>query len=144
MDRLEKLEKIQNFNKESDLHELLLDLLPKMGYKDVTLTHERGNSPEMGKDIVASKMDEVENKKEWTAFVVKKGDVRGTSGGTKEINAQIDECFEFAWHSIVKGKNIKEGAKITKADGTVNYEAEVNGTDVIFDASGKFIKEAKD
>ena len=43
-----------------------------------------------------------------------------------------------------KGKTIKEGAKITKADGTVNYEAEVAGVDVIFDANGKFIKEAKD
>ncbi len=43
-----------------------------------------------------------------------------------------------------KGKAIKEGAKITKADGTVNYEAEVAGKDVIFDASGKFIKEIKD
>ncbi len=43
-----------------------------------------------------------------------------------------------------KGKTIKEGAKITKADGTVNYEAEVAGTDVIFDANGKFIREAKD
>ena len=43
-----------------------------------------------------------------------------------------------------KGKTIKEGAKITKADGTVNYEAEVAGKDVIFDANGKFIKEAKD
>lgn len=43
-----------------------------------------------------------------------------------------------------KGKTIKEGAKITKADGTVNYEAEVNGKDVMFDANGKFIKEAKD
>lgn len=43
-----------------------------------------------------------------------------------------------------KGKNIKEGAKITKADGTVNYEAEVDGKDLIFDASGKFIKEVKD
>ncbi len=42
-----------------------------------------------------------------------------------------------------KGKNIKEGAKITKADGTVNYEAEVDGKDVIFDANGKFINEAK-
>ena len=39
-----------------------------------------------------------------------------------------------------KGKNIKEGAKITKADGTVNYEAEVDGKDVIFDATGKFIE----
>jgi len=107
MNRTEKLEKIQNLEKETDLHEILMDLLPKLGYKDVILTHERGNNPEMGKDIVASKLDDLENKKEWTAFVVKKGDVRGTSGGTKEINAQIDECFEFAWHSITKGKNIK-------------------------------------
>jgi hypothetical protein len=43
-----------------------------------------------------------------------------------------------------KDKTIKEGAKITKADGTVNYEAEVNGKDVIFDMNGKFLKEMKD
>ena len=43
-----------------------------------------------------------------------------------------------------KGKSIKEGAKITKADGTVNYEAEVDGKDVIFDAAGNFLKEVKD
>lgn len=43
-----------------------------------------------------------------------------------------------------KGKTIKEGAKITKADGTINYEAEVDGNDVIFDAAGKFLKEVKD
>ena len=43
-----------------------------------------------------------------------------------------------------KGKRIKEGAKITKADGTVNFEAEVDGKDVIFDATGKFLKEVKE
>lgn len=43
-----------------------------------------------------------------------------------------------------KGKTIKEAAIITKADGTVNYEAEVAGMDVIFSANGKFIKEMKD
>lgn len=43
-----------------------------------------------------------------------------------------------------KGKSIKEGAKITKADGTVNFEAEVDGKDVIFDADGKFLREMKD
>ena len=42
------------------------------------------------------------------------------------------------------GKTIKAGAKITKADGTVNYEAEVSGKDVIFDTNGKFIKEVKE
>ncbi len=43
-----------------------------------------------------------------------------------------------------KGKSIKEGAKITKANGTVNYEAEVDGKDVIFDVSGNFLKVVKD
>ncbi len=43
-----------------------------------------------------------------------------------------------------KGKMLKGGAKITKADGTVNFEAALGGKDVIFDANGKFIKEAKD
>ena len=42
------------------------------------------------------------------------------------------------------GKSIKEGAKITKANGTVNYEANVSGKDVIFDANGKFLKEVKE
>ena len=41
------------------------------------------------------------------------------------------------------GKSIKEGSRITMADGTVNYEAEVDGKDVIFDANGKFLKEIK-
>ena len=43
-----------------------------------------------------------------------------------------------------KGAVIREAARITKADGTVNFEAEVNKMDVLFDAKGKFIKEAKD
>lgn len=42
------------------------------------------------------------------------------------------------------GTKVKEAAKIVKANGEVNYEAEVNRKDVIFDANGKFIKEAKD
>lgn len=45
--------------------------------------------------------------------------------------------------SHYKGKAIKEAAKITKADGTVNYEAEVDGKDVIFDSNGNFLREAK-
>ncbi len=43
-----------------------------------------------------------------------------------------------------KGASIKEVAKITKANGEVNYEAEVHGKDLIFDAYGKFLKEMKD
>lgn len=43
-----------------------------------------------------------------------------------------------------KGAKLKEAAKITKAGGEVNYEAEVNGKDVIFDANGKFLRVQKD
>jgi len=41
MDRKEKVERITNIEKETDLHEILMDMLPKLGYQDVTLTHER-------------------------------------------------------------------------------------------------------
>ena len=43
-----------------------------------------------------------------------------------------------------KGITVKAAARITKADGSVNYEAAIKGKDVLFDAGGKFIKEAKD
>lgn len=38
-----------------------------------------------------------------------------------------------------KGAVVKEAAKITKANGEINYEAEVKGKDLIFDANGKFL-----
>ena len=43
-----------------------------------------------------------------------------------------------------KGETIKEAAIITKANGEINYEAEVKGMDVLFTKEGKFIKTAKD
>ena len=43
-----------------------------------------------------------------------------------------------------KGKKIKEAAKITKADGEIDYEAEVNGKDLLFTKDGQFIKIATD
>jgi hypothetical protein len=42
-----------------------------------------------------------------------------------------------------KGHKVKEAAKITDAKGTVTYEAEINGMDLLFDSNGKFIKEIK-
>ena len=43
-----------------------------------------------------------------------------------------------------KGEKIKEAAKLKMANGDNNYEAEVKGMDLIFDANGKFIKSMKD
>ena len=38
------------------------------------------------------------------------------------------------------GKKIKEAAKISAADGTLTYEAEIGGKDYIFDANGNFLR----
>jgi NifU-like protein involved in Fe-S cluster formation len=40
----------------------------------------------------------------------------------------------------MKGAKIKEAAKITKSNGEVQYEAEVNGKDVLFTPQGKLVK----
>ncbi len=58
----------------------------------------------------------------------------------KELPAQVVTYVKEHY----SGQRIKEAAKITKADGTINYEAEVNSKDLIFDESGKFLKEVKD
>ncbi|MES2382006.1 MAG: PepSY-like domain-containing protein [Bacteroidota bacterium] len=42
------------------------------------------------------------------------------------------------------GQKVKEAAKITDAKGTVTYEAEIKGKDLLFDSNGQFIKEIHD
>ena len=42
------------------------------------------------------------------------------------------------------GKKIDEAAKITEANGTITYEAEIGKADYIFDANGNFIKKEED
>ena len=43
-----------------------------------------------------------------------------------------------------KGRKITETARITAADGTVTYEAEVGGTDYLFSEKGQFLRAVKD
>ncbi len=40
-----------------------------------------------------------------------------------------------------KGQAIKEAAKVTDAKGTLTYEAEIKGKELIFDDKGNFLKE---
>ncbi len=68
------------------------------------------------------------------AFTESEMDIK-VAGLPAEASSYIKEHY--------KGKSIKEAAKITLANGAVNYEAEVDGKDVMFDANGKFLKEIK-
>lgn len=104
MDKQEKIKYLKNFKKEDDIHSLLEELLPEMGYTDVKITHERGNAPEDGKDLICSKYDSTEDKKDWIGFVVKKGVIAGTSPKIKEVEAQTDDCFKYSYKSVTKGE----------------------------------------
>ncbi len=57
----------------------------------------------------------------------------------KELPAEVTRYV--AEHHLGK---IKEASKITKADGSVEYEAEVKGGDAIFDSKGSFLNLKKD
>jgi energy-coupling factor transporter ATP-binding protein EcfA2 len=118
----EKLEKLQNIGKETDIHELLYDLLPHMGYGNVQITHENGNVPEYGKDLIASKHDAIEDILEWTAFVVKKGDITGASKINSEIKAQVEESFDYPFESLKHGKIKISKVKIV-TNGKINSGA---------------------
>lgn len=53
----------------------------------------------------------------------------------KGVKKYLSENFD--------GQKIKEASVITKADGTLLYEAEIKGKDLIFNSEGIFIKEQK-
>ena len=59
-----------------------------------------------------------------------------------ELNQLPKGVLEYV-KANYKGQKVKEAAKITDAKGTVTYEAEIKGMDILFDSTGKFIKEIK-
>jgi len=64
-----------------------------------------------------------------------------------EVNIQVSELPSAVLGYMKQhypGISIGEAARITKANGETNYEAEIKGKDVVFDANGKFLKEEKD
>lgn len=61
-----------------------------------------------------------------------------------EIQIRVEELPVAAKDYITKNykSKIKEASTITDAQGNMNYEAEVDGKDLIFDSSGNFIKQS--
>ena len=43
--KTEKQEYFNTIKKETDIHMILEELLPEMGFSDVKVTHEKGNKP---------------------------------------------------------------------------------------------------
>jgi outer membrane receptor for ferric coprogen and ferric-rhodotorulic acid len=61
----------------------------------------------------------------------------------KEMEIKVAELPQSVKDYVsqhMKGAKIKEAAKITKSNGEVQYEAEVNGKDILFTPNGGLIK----
>ena len=119
--KTEKLNVLHSLKKEENIHTLLEELLPEIGYQDVEITHERGNKPEDGKDLICSMFDKVEEKKEWIAFVVKKGVIAGTSSSIADVQSQVKDCFEYEYKSL-KTTNERVIVHIRRQNWLCKYE----------------------
>lgn len=63
-----------------------------------------------------------------------------------EVDISVNQLPASVAKYILQQKlgTIKDASKITKADGSIFYEAEVKSGDVLFDANGNFVKLSKD
>jgi len=82
------------------------------------------------------------NGKEMSAIIEESGTIVETETmiSVSELPLSISDYMTKHY----KGVKVKEAAKIVKANGEVNYEAEIAHKDIVFDGNGKFIKEEKE
>jgi uncharacterized membrane protein YkoI len=81
------------------------------------------------------------NKSEQSVLFDAQGDIIET-----EIEIEISELPNGILDYVkknYKGQSVKEAAKITDTKGTLTYEVEIKGMDLLFASNGKFIKEIK-
>ncbi len=83
-----------------------------------------------------------QNGKTMSALYDSKGNKQETEEAIKV--SELPQAVKDYIAKNYKGENIKEAAIITKANGEINYEAEVKGMDILFTKDGKFIKTTKD
>ncbi len=82
-----------------------------------------------------------QNKLEMSAVFTASGVLEETEAEIK--SSELPGAISTYISKNYTGSKVKEAAKIIKANGEVNYEAQVNGRDLIFDANGKFLKSIK-
>ncbi len=101
-----------------------------------------GNSPKWDKENSNYEANFKTDGKTMSALYNENGNLRETETDINVSNLPTPVQDYIA--NNYPGEKIKEAAVISKANGEVNYEAEVNDMDVLFTHEGQFIKTAKD
>lgn len=105
-------------------------------------SHPNAKELKWEKEKANYEVDFKERETDYSALIDASGKILET-----EVEIKINELPANAKAYVAQhypGQKIKEAAKITDNKGGVTYEAEVKGKDLIFDNTGKFLKEVKD
>lgn len=121
MNYKDKVKRLSQFKNENEFRLFLIDLLKKIGFKDVQHTHKYGK-PEFGKDIIG-KIDHSLEGEEWYAFVVKKGKILGGTNDIEITKNQIKQSFEYDYKDI-NGKKISINRVKVVTNGTISHGAQ--------------------
>lgn len=121
MNHKDKVKRLSQFKNENEFRLFLIDLLKKIGFKDVQHTHKCGK-PEFGKDIIG-KIDHSLEGEEWYAFVVKKGKILGGTNDIETTKNQIKQSFEYDYKDI-NGKKISINRVKVVTNGTISQGAQ--------------------
>jgi hypothetical protein len=124
----EKIDKLENIENEEELRHVIIDLIKRMGFEDVQLTHQYGN-PEYGKDIVASYEHKVDGT-EWHAFVVKEGRISGSTDDIEYTKGQISQCFEYDLEDVNGDIEINKVKVVSNGNITNGAKRQLNRSDV--------------
>ena len=82
------------------------------------------------------------NGKSMSSIIDKNGTILETE--TNIAPGDLPKAAQSYLKEHYAGTKVKSAAKVLNIKGEVNYEAEANGKDVVFDENGKFLKEEKD
>ncbi|HSB92326.1 MAG TPA: hypothetical protein VLC28_04375 [Flavitalea sp.] len=83
-----------------------------------------------------------ENGKDMSCIIDKNGSIQETETEIPVSELPSPVTGYIAKH--YKGIKVKEAAMIVKADGSIVYEAEIKGEDVLVDAKGNLVNKKKD
>jgi len=95
-----------------------------------------------GKEDAVYEVNFKKDGKEMSAIIDEKGTIIETE--TMIAVSDLPAAILDYMNKHYKGMEVKEAAKIIKANGDINYEAEIKKKDIVFDANGNFLKEEKD
>ena len=124
-----KLSNLTSMSEDEFREDVLVPLLRKMGYTNVT---ERHGPAEYGKDITF--VEETPLGRRNCAVVAKAGDISGAASGKQNLSivmAQVDQALELAFHDVERKTREVVSHVIVWASGKISNSAETQIVDAV-------------